>query len=369
MYKVKIAETESEEESAYELFYKSFGPTYYDAKEVFDLTRKYDPTLKNENLFIIKEKDSVIAAVRTVTRSLKLFDKRFDICGIATTVVHPEHRGKGLFNIITQSVLNEMVNRRLSLCLIFARRAIDNIYVNHGFWGTPVERRFTVLDAPELDVNLSFRRIQIEDISFMEKTYRQVYGSMSVFIDRPKPLWHAKMKNPNFHKQFDGYVCTQNETEIGYVISEHGKGIIEVCSCSDDQDTYKSIFFSRNSPVREAALSSISLSMEHPAMKAFRGHAYSIFTRHPHYGGNILKIFNPCDKKSKIMKLVESRLANRDIKIPDGLENFPPHVVSRVIISALFGYEVPETRNVLEIGEKWNTLKPVDFLFSSLDDF
>lgn len=368
MYNVKIAENETEAESAYELFYRSFGPTYYDCKEAFDSTRKYDPTLTNENIFIIKEKKSVIAAARTVTRCLKIFGEKFDIGGIATTAVHPDYRGKGLFDIVTHYVLNEMVNRGLSLCLVFARRAIDNIYVKHGFWGTPVERRFTVLDAPDVDESLSFKAIHVKDIQFLEKTYRQVYDSMPVFIDRPEPLWLAKLKNPKFYERFDGYICVQNNKKIGYVISEHEKSVIEVCSCDD---AYKSILFSKNSPVREAALAGISLSTEHPAIKALRGHAYSIFTRHPHYGGNILKILNPYYRESKIMKLVESQLASRDVKIPDNLKDFKPQVVSRVITSALFGYEVPETRTVLRISEKsrWNILKPVDFIFSSLDDF
>lgn len=371
MHKVKIAETEAEAESAYELFYRSFGPTYYDSKEVFDLTRKYDPTLTNENLFIIKEKNSVIAAARTVTRGLKIFGEKFDIGGIATTVVHPEHRGKGLFDATTQFILNEMINRGLSLCLVFARRAVDNIYVKHGFWGTPVERRFTILDPPDLDLGLRFRPIQIQDIPFLEKTYRQVSESTPVFLDRSKPLWMNKMKSPPFYKRFDGYICIQKSEKIGYVIAEREKGIIDICSCDGNPDTYKSILFSKNSPVREAALRGIGLSTEHLAIKAFRGYAYSIFTRHPNHGGNVLKILDPYDSNSKIMKLVESQLANRDIKIPDDLSDFQPHIVSRVITAALFGYEIPETRAVLKISEqsRWNTLKPVDFIFSSLDDF
>ena len=115
MYEVKITDTEKEAESAYELFYKSFGPNYYESKATFDSTRRYDLTLNNNNLFIIKdEKNTVIATARTVNRSLKIFSEKFEIGGIATTAVHPDYRGKGLFNIITKFILNEMINRNLS---------------------------------------------------------------------------------------------------------------------------------------------------------------------------------------------------------------------------------------------------------------
>jgi len=372
MFKIKVAETESEADSAYELFYRNFGTTYYDSKKFFDSTRKYDPTMTNENLFIIKERKSVVVAARTVRRSIKIFDKTFDIGGIATTVVHPNYRGKGFFDIITQFVIDEMIKKRgLSFCMVFARRAIDNIYVKHGFWGTPVERRFIVLDPPNLDKKLSFRKMQIEDIPFLEKTYKQVYGKMPVFLDRPKALWANKLKNPSLNERLNGYIFTNNEKKIGYTITENGKGIIETCSHNENPDAYKFMLFSKNSPAREAALTGMALSTEHPAIKAFRGHAYSIFTRHPHYGGNILKILNPYNRESKIMKLVESKLAECDVKIPDDFRGIPSHIVSRVLTAALFGYEVPETREVLKISEdsKWNILKPIDFIFSTMDDF
>lgn len=388
MYKVKIADTETEAESAYELIYRSFGPTYYDCKEFFDSTRRHDPTLINKNLFIIKEsvkeRETIIAALCTVTRTLTIFDKKFDIGGLATTVVHPEYRGKGLFNVLTQFVLNEMASRNLSLCLVFARRAIDNIYVKHGFWGIPVERIFRILDPPDIaDIAevLSFRTAQIEDIPFLEKIYHQVYGHTPVFLDRPKPLWINKMKNPNFHKRFAAFICTQKGTDesigdepagdepTGYVISEHEKGIIDIGCSNGSPEIYKAILFSKDSPVRKAASMGISLSTAHPAIKTFRGYSYSIYTRHPHYGGHMLKILNPYDCESIIMKLVTSQLANRDSKI--SYNNAPLHVFSRVITAALFGYEVMETRYVLEISEesKWNILKPVDIIFSAMDEF
>lgn len=374
MYKAKIAETETEVSSAYELFYRSFGPTYYEAKEAFDTTRQYDPTLKVENLFIVKDEGkSVVAALRTVLRDLIIFGEKFEIGGIATTVVHPKHRGKGLFNLLTRFALNELINRGLNLCLVFARRAIDYIYVLHGFWGTPVERRYTLLDPPTLETGfLNFRRMGIGDPPFLEKAYRQAYRYLSVFLDRPEPLWEMKLKTPSFHRQFDAYICTLKGTNepIGYVIGQRGKGIIDICCRDQDPETYKSILFSRDSPVRDAALIGMNLSTEHPAIKAFRGYAYSVFMRHPHYGGNVLKILDPYNQESKIMHLVQSQLVSRGAKISN-VTNSPPQIFSRVVTAALFGYEIPETRTVLEISEEsqWNILKPVDFTFSPLDDF
>ena len=375
MYKVKIAGNEQDATAAYELFYRSFGPTYYDAKEAFDFTYKYDLTLTNDNLFIIKdEKESIIAATRTLTRNLKIFDEKFDMGGIATTVVHPKYRGKGLFDAITKFILNKMIERGLCLCFVFARRSIDHIYVKHGFWGTPVERKIKILNPPHQNKNiLNFRKIQVKDISFLEKTYQNVYENLPVYIDRSKQLWLTKIKHPSFNKRFHGYICTQKTTDkpIGYAIAEHGKGIVDVCSSGESPEIYESILFSKNSPVREAASTNISLPTEHPAVKAFRGCSYSIYTRHPHYGGNVLKILDPYNRETKIMKLVDSKLAARDVKISKDFINLPPHIVSRVITAALFGYEIPETRTVLEISKesRWNTLKPVDFIFSSLDDF
>lgn len=375
MYEVKITDTEKEAESAYELFYKSFGPNYYESKAAFDSTRRYDLTLNNNNLFIIKdEKNTVIATARTVSRNLKIFGEKFEIGGIATTAVHPYYRGKGLFNTITKFILNEMIDRNLSLCLVFARRAIDHIYVPHGFWGTPVERTFILLEPPSFDANtLNFMKMQIKDIPFLEKIYRYVHSGLSVFLDRPEYLWLAKMKNPKFEKQFDGYICTKKGTgvPIGYVIAESGKGIVDICACGEETDIYKHMLFSKNSPVRDAALTGLSLSTEHPAIKAFRGHAYSIYTRHPHYGGNILKILDPSNRESKIMKLVESKLAANGIQIPIEFDNVESHIISSVITAALFGYEIPETRDILNISEQsqFNTSKPIDFIFSSLDDF
>jgi len=375
MYKVKIAETEAEVSSAYELFYRSWGPTYYEAKEVFDITREYDPTLKVENLFIVEDEGkSVVAALRTVIRDLIIFGENFQIGGIATTVVHPEHQGKGLFDLLTRFTLGEMIKRGLSLCLVFARRAIDYIYVPHGFWGTPVERRYTLLDPLTLEASsLSFRKMGMEDTPFLERAYRQVYGRLSVFLDRPEFIWKTKMKLPFFNKQYDAFICTRKGTNepIGYVIGQSDKGIVDICCCDDDPETYQAMLFSKDSLVRDTAHVGLNLSTEHPAIQAFRGYAYSIFTRHPHYGGNVLKILDPYNQESKMMQLVQSQLANRGVKILNNIANFPPYIVSRVITAGLFGYEIPETRTVLEISEesRWSILKPVDFIFSPLDDF
>lgn len=375
MYKVKIAETEAEVSSAYELFYRSFGPTYYESKEIFDITRECAPTLKVENLFVVEDEGKlVVAALRTVIRDLIIFGEKFEIGGIATTVVHPEHQGKGLFNLLTRFALNEMINWGLSLCLVFARRAIDYIYVPHGFWGTPVERRYMLLDVPTSEAgSLNFRKMGIEDIPFLEKAYRQVYQHLSVFLDRPQSLWKMKMKLPFFHRQYDAYVCTRERADgpIGYVIGQREKGIIDICCCDEDPETYKSVLFSKGSPVRDTALVGMNLSTEHPAIKAFRGYAYSIFTRHPHYGGNILQILDPYHQESKIMQLAKSQVARRGVKMPDNMSNYPRDLLARVITAGLFGYEIPETRTVLEIpaGSPWDSLKPIDFIFSPLDDF
>lgn len=375
MYKTKIAETETEVSAAYELFYRSFGPTYYEAKQAFDITRENDPTMKKvENLFVVEDEGkSVVAALRTVVRDLVIFGEKFQMGGIPTTVVHPEHQDKGLFNLLTRFALNEMINRGLSLSMVFARRAIDYIYVPHGFWGTPVERRYTLLDPPTLEGgSLNFKKTGVDDSPFLEKAYRQVYRYLSVFLDRPDSLWRMKLKMPFFHKQFDAYICTPKETNepIGYVIGQREKGIIDICCCDEDPETYQAILFSKDSPVRDAAHVGMNLSTEHPAIQAFRGCAYSIYTRHPHYGGNVLKILEPYNQDSRIMQLVRSQLASRGAKISN-MANSPPEVFSRVLTAALFGYEVPETRTVLEISEEspWNILKPVDFIFSPLDDF
>ncbi len=375
MYKVKIAETNVEVSAAYELFYRSFGPTYDEAKEAFDISRECDPTMKTENLFIVETKGKlVVAALRTVTRDLTLFGEKFKIGGIATTVVHSNHRGKGLFNLLTQFALNEMIRRELNLCLEFARRAIDYINIPHGFWGAPVERRYTILDPPTLEAgSLNFRKMEIEDAPFLEKAYLQVYKSLPVFLDRPESLWKTKMKLPVFSMQYDAYICYEGGSDepIGYVIGQRESGIIDICTCDGNPKTYQSILFTEGSPVRDTACIGMSLSTEHPAIKAFQGYAYSIYTRHPHYGGHILRILNPYDQESRIMKLAKSQLANRGVKIPGNIADFPPYVVSRVITAAMFGYEIPETRTVLGISEEapWNILKPVDFIFSPLDNF
>ena len=60
MYKAKVAETEAEVNSAYELFYRSFGPYNYEAKDIFDISRENDPTMKPENLFIMEDEGKSI---------------------------------------------------------------------------------------------------------------------------------------------------------------------------------------------------------------------------------------------------------------------------------------------------------------------
>lgn len=375
MFNVKVAETESEEFQAYELFYKSFGPTYFDAREDFNLTRNLDPTMKIENLFIVtNEKKEVVAAVRTVKRELKIFRKKFNIGGISSIAVDQEYRGKGLFNLLIQFILKEMIKRELSLCMEFAARRIDNINVPHGFWGAPVERKLIILDPPSIENNnFHYRKIEIEDIPFLEKTYRKTYGKMSVFIDRPGDLWKIKISPRFMPNILNGYICLKNNTKepAGYLINEAGKGIIEIATNDKDINTYKVMLFSKSSPLLKDCQNGLCLSTEHPAIKALRGHSYSIYTRHPHYGGHILKILDPYNRKSRIMALVKEQLDKRGAKINTSINNMPEYIYTRVITAALFGYEVAETRDIIKIGKNsaWDMMKPVDFFFSSLDEF
>lgn len=315
MYKVEIAETKNEIDLAYELFYKSFGPNYHECKEFFDSTREDAP------VFIIKDGNSIIASLRTVNRSLNLFGERFDIGGIATTVVHPNYRGLGLFNELTSSALNNMENRSLSMCLVFARKAIDNIYVKHGFWGVPVERMIKILNPIQIDNCLNFRTIQSEDIPFIEKIHNEVYKQQSVFLDRPLSSLENKIK------QYKGYIFNN----MGYVIIKD-ELIIEIGS--HDIDTYNVILFSRNSPAKDKGF---RISLEHPIMKTIYRYSYSIYTRHPNNGGHMLKILN----EPKIMKIINSKGINIKMGISE-------------ITSSLFGYD---------------TLKPIDFVFSPIDEF
>lgn len=372
MEEVKIAEEEKDAAAAYGLFYKCFESS--DARAMFDVTRKYDPTLTNENLFIIKDKGDVIAAARTVVRTLRIFNEGFDIGGIATTAVHPAYRGKGLFNVLTKFVLNKMIERDLGLCLVFARRAIDNIYVKHGFWGAPVERRFSLPDPPIFGKSgLSFREAQYRDIPFLEMAYRKVYGGLPVFLDRPGQLWQIKFNTPSFMQKHKCYICTQGKggEPVGYAVVEDGKGVVEACATTGDDSIYPRMLFSKDSTLMKGAVQNLSLPLGHPAIKSLEGHPSSVFTRHPDFGGHVLKILDPYNFDSRIMRLLEVQLSKKGAAISADYGKAQQYQFSRVVTAALFGYEIPETKSVLEIRDaaRWGRSKPVDFIFSSLDEF
>ncbi|MBI5134697.1 GNAT family N-acetyltransferase [Candidatus Uhrbacteria bacterium] len=373
---VRVVRSKKDEQEAYELLYKAYGPSYFHAKEVFDVTRIYDSTLNKKNLFILKEGDSLVGAVRTVTRRLMVFGQEFSVGGIAAIVVEPRYRrGGAVFHSMTQSVLSEMSNRGLDFCLIFARRAVDHFFVRHGFWGTPVEKNIRLLNPPHPQAtSIQFRCIKDSDVPFLERMHRSINQYFSVFLERPKELWMSKIKNSSFTARFDAYLCIDTFTSlpVGYVVAEPAGTIIEAALLPDYKLWYPSVFFSQSSPVFEAALRGLSLPQEHPALRMLRGHAYSSFTRHPHYGGNLLKILNPTDHDSPLMECVRRQLAQRGVIINERLlRGVTPQSVSRVLTAALFGYEVQETRMVLEIPEDspWERMIPVDVLFSALDDF
>lgn len=371
MVNVEIANNEADAQFAYKLFYRCFDSP--NAKISFDLTRQYDPTLKNENLFIIKdERQNVIAALRTVVRTMRILGEEFKVGGIATTAVHPDYRKRGFFDVLTKYALEKMKERNLDLCLVFARRAIDNIYIKYGFWGLPVERRITLLNPPIINESkMEFRNVQATDIGFLEKIYNKSYGILPVSLNRPGQLWLAKIKNPDFEKNYKCVIFTKKNEPVGYVVAENEKGIIEVGSMEEKQDIYREMLFSKVSPVKEYAVKCLALPFEHPAIKSVSGYGYSIFTRHPDFGGHVIRILNPYNTNSKIMKLVNRELIKRGAALPDEPNGYASYIYSRVLISALLGYEIVETRTVLKIIDKdrWNSLKPIDVILSSLDAF
>jgi len=371
MYDVSIAKEEKEVHEAYELFYRSFGKTYYDAKDAFDLSKSIDPTLKTKNVFVMKnEYGTVIGAARTVERDINISGESFHIGGIATTALHPKYRGEGLFTKLTDFVLDNMAKRKLSLCLVFARRNIDNIYVKHGFWGTPVERNYVLLNPPEIITkNYWFRRATESDIPLLEKMYRKVYGNLPVYLERPEYLWRIKLQEGK-GTRFYGYVLfdlnSSSESPIGYLFTEHNK-IIELAADSTDPSIYKTMLFSNISPVSEFAKQGFSVPLTHPAITEMQGEPYSIYTRHPTNGGNILRIL---DKDPKIKSMLRKSLQKWGFSEGEirSVIGEPDHVQMKT--AALFGYETKDTKKVFGIPEESRlNKKPMDFILSGLDDF
>lgn len=374
-YNISVAETEDDESGAYELFYRSFGPTYYESREKFDISRRYDRTLKPQNLYIARNADNkVIAALRSVERELNIFNRKFTIGGIATTAVHPDYRGLGLFDDLTTFALNDMMGKRLAMCLVFARRAIDNIYIKHGFWGTPVEKKFTLISPPWLkNEKYDYIPIDEENMGIPAKLYREVYSDVPVFLSRSDDLWLSKVFNPSFGQNIRGYLCYDRaEGDYGgYVIAESGTGIIEVCASKESEGIYNELLFSGNSPFYNEVARGLCLPDNHPAMIEFAGEAHSVYRRHPHNGGNVMRILNHSEEDSEIMSLLAGELSRRGVEMPELTDKCPDNIYLRIITAALFGYEVPETRDVLNIEKQseWNLVKPLDFIFTPMDDF
>ena len=144
------------------------------------------------NLILARSRSGeLIGVIRIVDRVMLINGVRLTCGGISSIGVKPEWRNRGVCSAMMKKALSLMMQKQKDISVLYARRALDGFYIPFGYQGVGSYGQLQIISFPSVgQKNLRTKNFQKDDFSFLQKSYKKTYYSLSGSIVRSKAIWN-----------------------------------------------------------------------------------------------------------------------------------------------------------------------------------
>lgn len=310
-YRIQTGEESFDLDEVIELVSRTYGPNYYDAKEIHGWLLRHEPTLSADNFVLARDrKGSLIGLVRIVIRKICFGGETLSCGGISTVCVHSQWRHRGVATALMETADRVMETRGLDLAFLHARRVLDGFYSKVGYGGINRYLNLEILSPPCSGSELTTVPAQESNISRLERCYESVYRVLTGSIIRRTDMWHFLLgKSPLVKPPYIVHECREKGSDSfeGYLISS-GDTLHEAVIPENH-------FLSVPGLLDKLGLKHIAIHPFHPLFTFLRTtYSTTVTERYAIDGGYMGKILNMDSFLQKYVRNLQFRL--RGVQLP-----------------------------------------------------
>jgi len=232
--------------------------------------------------------------------------------------------------------------RGFKYALLFARRAVDHLYVKHGFYGVAAynEIEVRIESAGKTNLPIEFRPLDEAYAKFYQKVYDDCYDSCNGFMHRDLYYWKYVLEKLKSSIEVEARAIFFNEKPAGYVIYTNNK-ILEIAfeEFVPFTELVRALHHQLISRGKNKTLV-FEASFNHALHRHIIMMDYKITFRECHFGGHMMKkltnvINSPNDCRSRQGRMLANR-ADSSSQICNDLNILTPKDIGNSTIKKPF---------------------------------
>ena len=286
------ARTRAEVDIARELIFKSFGPSYFEIKDIKDLQAAAEPDQHDSENYVLAVMDgAVVGTLHYYPQEVSISGVKARIATLAEFCVTPEAARQFVGLALLSRTLELIAARGFPICIGAARRAMDDYYRRVGFSGVGAYCRVEI-EKPchaRHRGSVTLRPFNGSHVPAYDAAHRATYEGQSCFFPRAEGRWGliGELARRGLGPRFAEF--GPDDDPSGYVIWD-GEALLEVAFRRDDVDLPSILDVLPGTTDRP--ISSLLLSFRHPVLSALADADLSLTHRRIPHAGQIAKILD-----------------------------------------------------------------------------
>lgn len=282
----------SEVEQAYELAARTFGPSYFEARESKTHLRALEPMASTLDAVVAIHHGEVVGFVRIVDRAVWLGGRTLAVGGITSVAVRPDFRGKGIGRDIMEAALMRSRERGDALSIAFARRAVDRFYWRLGYIGLGSHVHMTVSPGPATEGRRCDVRSGLDQAptELYRDAYAASYEGLPLSFNRSAQWWTTfaeRMKLINPQEGHGLNTVFVGGAAVGYYAAYQGR-VIEAAGIADSTGHVLDAVMAHGDAPEQA----LALPVAHWCMAACRHFNHELRVRQAWDGGHVVRVLD-----------------------------------------------------------------------------
>jgi predicted N-acetyltransferase YhbS len=301
--------TESEVDEVFELYARSFPPSYDEASAHLNFVREFEPPVPLENYLLVRGSEGELAgAVRVVERTMSLDGHPLRVAGLSYYAVAPAFQNTECGVRIVKALFQHVGRRGYDLILGIARKVMDGYWSRFGFFGLSGFYSISV-DCHELTRltragAAELRRGEGRDLETIKALYGESYGMVSGAMVRDDALWGWWLAKIDRRTDLELYLVECAAVRCGYLVLR-ADTIVEIAAKASQLPAV----LSAASRLCGDRMLTFSLSPTHPVWRFLRSVNYTASTRRVWNGGHVARVTDWRNLLSRVSSVIERRAA------------------------------------------------------------
>lgn len=173
-------------------------PDGWRGRNYFRRYRDFDPTYRDDNVWVAAEGDRLLACAQIFDRRIRVLGHAIPTGGLGTVFTAPDHRGERLASLLVEAAVDGMVERGMEISLLHTQSR--DFFSDRGWRSWKSDRSILQVSAAERPkpptLSTGFELAQLDrtrDLAAVKAIHSAYSASRSGTVLRDDDMWEASL--------------------------------------------------------------------------------------------------------------------------------------------------------------------------------